>query len=170
MWRRSRPSPAVWPASSRRLIRLNYGMQRHRGGGMAVRTIACLPAIVGSWRHPGGGALLSTSGTYDFAMDRLARPDLSPPGTRTINMNELGEALAGELAGPPVRALYVYNSNPAAVAPNQQKVLGAAAATTCSRSSTSSSPPTPWTTPTSCCRPRRSSSTWICTARMAITR
>jgi anaerobic selenocysteine-containing dehydrogenase len=105
------------------LIRLNYGMQRHRGGGMAVRTIACLPAIVGSWRYPGGGALLSTSGTYDFAMDRLTRPDLVPPGTRTVNMNELGEALAGELPGPPVRALYVYNSNPAAVAPNQQKVL-----------------------------------------------
>ncbi len=105
------------------LIRLNYGMQRHRGGGMAVRTIACLPAIIGAWRHPGGGALLSTSGTYDFAMDRLTRPDLSPPGTRTINMNELGEALAGELTGPPVRALYIYNSNPAAVTPNQQKVL-----------------------------------------------
>jgi anaerobic selenocysteine-containing dehydrogenase len=105
------------------LIRLNYGMQRHRGGGMAVRTIACLPAVIGSWRHHGGGAMLSTSGTYDFANDRLTRPDLSPPGTRTINMNELGEALAGELAGPPVRALYVYNCNPAAVAPNQRKVL-----------------------------------------------
>jgi anaerobic selenocysteine-containing dehydrogenase len=105
------------------LIRLNYGMQRHGGGGMAVRTIACLPAIIGSWRHPGGGALLSTSGVYDFAMDRLTRPDLSPTSTRTINMNELGEALAGELPGPPVRALYVYNSNPAAVTPNQQKVL-----------------------------------------------
>ena len=60
------------------LIRLNYGMQRHRGGGMAVRTIACLPAIVGSWRHHGGGAMLSTSGTYDFAMDRLTRPTALP--------------------------------------------------------------------------------------------
>jgi anaerobic selenocysteine-containing dehydrogenase len=105
------------------LIRLNYGMQRHHGGGMAVRTVACLPAIIGSWRHRGGGALLSTSGTYDFAMDRLTRPDLSPPATRTINMNQLGEALAGELPGPPVLALYVYNSNPAAVTPNQRKVL-----------------------------------------------
>jgi anaerobic selenocysteine-containing dehydrogenase len=104
-------------------IRLNYGMQRHHGGGMAVRTIACLPAIIGSWRYPGGGALLSTSGTYDFAMDKLTRPDLAPPGTRTVNMNQLGEALAGELPGPPVHALYVYNSNPAAVAPNQVKVL-----------------------------------------------
>lgn len=105
-------------------IRLNYGLQRHHGGGMAVRTIACLPAIIGSWKYPGGGALLSTSGAYDFAAARLARPDLSPPGTRTINMNQLGEALAGELPGPPVRGLYVYNSNPAAVAPNQAKVIG----------------------------------------------
>jgi anaerobic selenocysteine-containing dehydrogenase len=105
------------------LIRLNYGLQRHYGGGMAVRTITCLPALVGSWRYPGGGALLSTSGTYDFALDRLIRLDLSPPGTRTINMNRLGEALAGELPGPPVRALYVYNCNPAAVAPNQKRVL-----------------------------------------------
>jgi anaerobic selenocysteine-containing dehydrogenase len=105
------------------LIRLNYGMQRHHGGGMAVRTICCIPAIIGSWRYPGGGALLSTSGAYDFAMDRLTRPDLSPPDTRTINMNQLGEALAGELAAPPVEALYVYNCNPAAVVPNQAKVL-----------------------------------------------
>ena len=105
------------------LIRLNYGMQRHHGGGMAVRTIACLPAVIGSWRHPGGGVLLTTSGTYDFAMDRLTRPDLSSPGTRVVNMNQLGEALAGELPGPSVQALYVYNCNPAAVAPNQDKVL-----------------------------------------------
>ena len=105
------------------LIRLNYGMQRHRGGGMAVRTIACLPAIVGSWRHHGGGAMLSTSGTYDFAMDRLTRPLLSPPDARTVNMNQLAEALAGELPGPPVRALYVYNANPAAVTPDQARVL-----------------------------------------------
>ncbi|WP_165248955.1 molybdopterin-containing oxidoreductase family protein [Paludisphaera soli] len=105
------------------LIRLNYGMQRHHGGGMAVRTIACLPAVIGSWRHPGGGAMLSTSGAYGFDDARLTRPDLSPAGTRTVNMNQLGEALAGELPGPPVRALYVYNSNPAAVAPNQARVL-----------------------------------------------
>ena len=105
------------------LIRLNYGMQRHHGGGMAVRTIACIPAMIGSWRHHGGGVLLSTSGTYDFAMDKLTRPLLSPPGTRSINMNQLGEALAGELPGPPLAALYVYNCNPAAVTPNQAKVI-----------------------------------------------
>jgi anaerobic selenocysteine-containing dehydrogenase len=105
------------------LIRLNYGLQRHYGGGMAVRTIACLPAIVGAWRHVGGGALLSTSGTYDLAEDRLKRLDLAPAGTRVVNMNELAEALHGELPGPPVRGLYVYNSNPASVAPDQRRVL-----------------------------------------------
>jgi anaerobic selenocysteine-containing dehydrogenase len=105
------------------LIRLNYGLQRHGGGGMAVRTITSLPAVVGAWRDHGGGALLTTSGTFDFAPDRLARPDLSPPGTRTVNMNELGAYLVGERPGPPIKALYVYNCNPAAVVPDQAKVL-----------------------------------------------
>ena len=105
------------------LIRVNYGMQRHGGGGMAVRTITCLPAVVGAWRHAGGGALLSTSKLYPFNSDRLERPDLIPPGTRTINMVQLAEALNGELAPPPIQALYVYNSNPAAVCPDQARVL-----------------------------------------------
>lgn len=105
------------------LIRLNYGMQRHGGGGMAVRTIACLPAVVGAWRDWGGGALLSTSGAFAWNGAALERPDLTPPGTRIINMNQLGEALAGKVPGPPVLALYVYNSNPAAVAPDRASVL-----------------------------------------------
>jgi anaerobic selenocysteine-containing dehydrogenase len=104
-------------------IRMNYGLQRHRGGGMAVRTIACLPAVVGAWRDNAGGVLLSTSSTFPLNYQALERPDLSPPGTRTINMTQLAEALAGELPGPPVRALYVYNSNPAVVAPDQSRVL-----------------------------------------------
>jgi anaerobic selenocysteine-containing dehydrogenase len=105
------------------LIRINYGMQRHGGGGMAVRTIVCLPAVSGAWRHVGGGALLSTSKLYPFNTDALERPDLIRPGTRTINMVQLAEALLGEVPGPPVRALYVYNSNPAAVCPDQARVL-----------------------------------------------
>jgi anaerobic selenocysteine-containing dehydrogenase len=104
------------------LIRVNYGLQRHGGGGMAVRTIVCLPALTGAWRHWGGGALLSTSGAYDWNVSGLTRPDLSPAGTRTINMNQLGDALAGRLPGPPIHALYVYNSNPAAVTPDQSAV------------------------------------------------
>jgi anaerobic selenocysteine-containing dehydrogenase len=103
-------------------IRLNYGLQRHRGGGMAVRTVVALPAVSGHWRHVGGGAFLSTSKLLPFANAALERPDLIPPGTRTINMVQLAEALAGELSGPPVRALVVYGANPAAVNPEQSKV------------------------------------------------
>ena len=105
------------------LIRVNYGLQRHGGGGMAVRTIVCLPALTGDWRHAGAGAFLSTSKAYPFDDNYLTRPDLIPHGTRTINMVNLAEALHGEVLGPPVKALYVYNSNPAAVAPDQSRVL-----------------------------------------------
>jgi anaerobic selenocysteine-containing dehydrogenase len=106
-------------------IRVNYGLQRHAGGGMAVRTIACLPAVVGHWRRPGGGVQLSTSANFQFNKAALERPDLSPP-VRTINMIRLGEALTtadAGIGGPPVRALVVYNSNPAAVAPDRNAVL-----------------------------------------------
>jgi anaerobic selenocysteine-containing dehydrogenase len=104
------------------LIRVNYGLQRHGGGGMAVRTIVCLPALTGDWRFPGAGALLSTSKAYEFDENYLTRPDLIRAGTRTINMVQLAEALHGELPGPPVQALFVYNSNPAAVCPDQSRV------------------------------------------------
>lgn len=110
-------------STSPAVIRINYGLQRHAGGGMAVRTIACLPALIGAWRQRAGGILLSTSGTFPLNTARLQRPDLIPPGTRMINMVQLAEALHGELPGPPIRAIYVYNSNPAAVAPDQNRVL-----------------------------------------------
>ena len=103
-------------------IRLNYGLNRHAGGGMAVRTVACLPAVVGAWRDVGGGALLSTSGTFPVDADALERPDLVPPGTRTLNMSQLGRVLTDATLAPPVKALFVYNSNPAAVAPEQDAV------------------------------------------------
>jgi anaerobic selenocysteine-containing dehydrogenase len=102
-------------------IRLNYGLQRHAGGGMAVRAIACLPAVVGAWRDPGGGALLSTSGAFPLDRAALERPDLIRGNPRTVNMSRLGEALTA--ASPPVRAIYVYNANPATVAPDQAQVL-----------------------------------------------
>ena len=106
-------------------IRVNYGLQRHGGGGMAVRNIACLPAITGHWRRAGGGVQLSTSANFAFNRAVLERPDLGPPA-RTINMIRLGEALTepdAGVGGPPVRALVVYNSNPAAVAPERNVVL-----------------------------------------------
>lgn len=104
------------------VIRVNYGLQRHAGGGMAVRTIACLPAVVGSWREAGGGILLSTSGAFPLNYPALERPDLITGSPRTINMVRLGEALT-ETNDPPVKALYVYNSNPVAVAPDQANVI-----------------------------------------------
>ncbi len=106
-------------------IRVNYGLQRHAGGGMAVRTIACLPAVTGHWRRPGGGVQLSTSGAFAFNRAALERPDLSPP-VRTINMTHLGEALTSPdagVGGPPVRALIVYNCNPGSVNPDRNAVL-----------------------------------------------
>jgi len=106
-------------------IRVNYGLQRHAGGGMAVRNIACLPAITGHWRRAGGGVQLSTSMNFTFNRSVLERPDLGPPA-RTINMIRLGEALTepdAGVGGPPVKALVVYNSNPAAVAPDRNAVL-----------------------------------------------
>ncbi|MCA1614472.1 MAG: molybdopterin-dependent oxidoreductase, partial [Acidobacteria bacterium] len=105
------------------VIRLNYGLQRHAGGGMAVRAVMCLPAVTGAWRDAAGGALLSTSGAFPLDYDALQRPDLTPsPPPRTLNMSVLGDLLT-KTDSPPVRALYVYNSNPAAVAPDQAKVL-----------------------------------------------
>ena len=105
-------------------IRVNYGLQRHAGGGMAVRTIACLPAVTGHWRRAGGGVQLSTSANFAFNKTAAERPDLSPP-VRTINMIRLGEALTrpdAGVGGPPVKAMIVYNSNPAAVAPDLNEV------------------------------------------------
>jgi anaerobic selenocysteine-containing dehydrogenase len=102
-------------------IRLNYGLQRHAGGGSAVRAISLLPAITGDWNHAAGGCQLSSSGTFPLDWSALERRDLTYP-SRTINMVRLGEALT-ETNDPPVRALVVYDSNPAAVAPDRARVL-----------------------------------------------
>jgi anaerobic selenocysteine-containing dehydrogenase len=103
-------------------IRLNYGLQRHAGGGSAVRAISLLPTLTGDWDLAGGGMQLSTSGTFALNSARLERRDLQPPGLRTINMTRLGEALTAT-DDPPVKALIVYNSNPASVAPDRVRVL-----------------------------------------------
>ena len=103
------------------LIRANYGLQRVRGGGMAMRNIACLPALVGAFRDAAGGMFLSTGGNFKIDQAALSRPDLlKGPRPRTINMSSIGLALAD--AAPPIRALIVYNSNPVAVAPDSVRV------------------------------------------------
>ncbi|HUD12719.1 MAG TPA: molybdopterin-dependent oxidoreductase [Terracidiphilus sp.] len=129
-------------------LRLNYGVQRSENGGTAVRAIAMLPALTGAWKHRGGGGQLSTSGAFKWDKEALERPDLALGSplkrlARVVNMSELGKALAeqgsgvrdqgsvgdevtdGDKAsrnGPPVKALFVYNSNPGAVAPNHNAV------------------------------------------------
>jgi anaerobic selenocysteine-containing dehydrogenase len=103
------------------LIRANYGMQRVRGGGMATRNIACLPALVGAFRDAAGGVFLSTGGNFNIDRNALERPDLLAGRTpRTINMSTIGPALTDDRA--PINALIVYNSNPVAVAPDSTRV------------------------------------------------
>jgi molybdopterin guanine dinucleotide-containing S/N-oxide reductase-like protein len=108
------------------VIRVNYGVQRSQGGGMAMRSIAMLPCITGSWKEVGGGLQLSTSGAWGLRRDRLEMPELMQQAlgrpARVVNMVELGKAL-NTLASPPVKALFVYNSNPAAVCPNHNDVI-----------------------------------------------
>jgi anaerobic selenocysteine-containing dehydrogenase len=104
------------------VIRLNYGIQRSQNGGAAARAVCMLPALTGSWKERGGGLQLSVSGAFSLNSQALERPDLMRQPCRVVNMSQLGHALT-ELGEPPVKALFVYNSNPAAIAPNQNAVL-----------------------------------------------
>ena len=105
-------------------IRVGIGLSRHDNGGMTCRTIACLPALTGAYAHPAGGALLSSTSAFGLAYAALERADLMPrPAPRVINMIQLGRALTDPDHPPPVKALYVYNANPASIVPNQDLVL-----------------------------------------------
>jgi len=107
-------------------IRTNYGVQRVAGGGMAVRNITCLPALVGAWRHAAGGVQLSSSGTFPVNKAKLQRPDLLKAPVRTINMTTIGDDLlrdASAAFGPKIEAVIVYNANPVAIAPESDKVM-----------------------------------------------
>ncbi|USK87201.1 molybdopterin oxidoreductase family protein [Peribacillus asahii] len=102
-------------------IRIGNGLQHHDNGGMAVRTIACLPALTGQWVVKGGGAMKGNSGYLAFNTNALQRPDLlQNKKTRVVNMNQIGQALLTK--EKPIRSLFVYNSNPVLVAPNANKV------------------------------------------------
>jgi anaerobic selenocysteine-containing dehydrogenase len=106
------------------LIRLGVGAQRHAGAPIAYRTIACIPALAGSWRHRGGGLAYIPTGMFGVLREeRLARPHLRQGTARSLNMSRIGEALADPSLDPPVAALIVWNSNPAAIAPDQERVL-----------------------------------------------
>jgi anaerobic selenocysteine-containing dehydrogenase len=117
----------AWGTTRPAAIRLNYGMQRVRGGGNATRAIACLPALTGAWRDRAGGLLLSSSGMFPVDRATLQRPDLlAGRRPRTINMVTIGDDLlrpASPAFGPKIEAVVVYNSNPLAVAPESAKVV-----------------------------------------------
>jgi anaerobic selenocysteine-containing dehydrogenase len=103
-------------------IRLGSGLSRYGNGAMAIRTIVCLPALVGAYGKKGGGCFAGTGTAGVFAMKEVFREDLMTKKTRIINMNRLGWAL-NELSDPPIQSVYIYHSNPASVAPDQNRVL-----------------------------------------------
>jgi anaerobic selenocysteine-containing dehydrogenase len=106
------------------LLRLGVGAQRHSGAPAAYRTVACLPALTGAWRHPGGGcSYIPTATAAAISEVPLQRTDLRPGEVRQINMSQVGDALTDPAVDPPVKALVCWNSNPAQVAPEQGKVL-----------------------------------------------
>ena len=105
------------------LIKMADGVQRHLGGGQAVRAICALPAIVGQYGLRGGGLAYSTSGYVMWDSSAVSHWADYPARTRQVNMNRLGAALTGEIQDPPIQALYVFGSNPAAVAPNAGRIL-----------------------------------------------
>jgi anaerobic selenocysteine-containing dehydrogenase len=108
------------------VIRVNYGIQRSDGGGMAMRAVTMLPCLIGSWKEIGGGLQLSTSGAFALNSEALKMPELMEKAlgrpARIVNMVQLGSAL-NTLTAPPIKALFVYNSNPAAVCPNHNAVV-----------------------------------------------
>jgi anaerobic selenocysteine-containing dehydrogenase len=104
-------------------IRLLIGMEHREHGAMIYRTISCLPALVGAWRHRGGGLVRSTSGYFRQALRPLDMPELQDSSVRSVNMVELARVLTDEELDPPIRALVVYNSNPATIVPNQNLLL-----------------------------------------------
>lgn len=110
----------MYGQTSPSMIRIGNGIQHHDNGGMNIRTIVCLPALTGQWLKLGGGAIKGNSGYLEHNVRALQRPDLLKKPTRRINMNQIGTALL-EL-DPPIQSLYVYNSNPAVVAPEANKV------------------------------------------------
>ncbi len=106
------------------VVRIGVAIERHAGGGQTVRAVACLPALTGAWRHVGGGILQLPIWAFPMDWGKLLRPDLQTPGTRVLNQWRLGPALVGEMdLDPPIKSLFVYNSNPAVVAPEQGKLL-----------------------------------------------
>lgn len=110
-----------YAATQPSVIRVGVAVERHRSGGQTVRALTSLPALVGAWRHVGGGVLQSAARSLPSRGDLISRPDFIRPGTRVVNQIQLGAALTGDL-DPPIKALFVYNCNPMVTVPDQQAV------------------------------------------------
>jgi anaerobic selenocysteine-containing dehydrogenase len=104
-------------------IRIGVGLERHRGGGQTIRAVACLAALTGSWRHPGGGACLVSIWNFPIRWDRVHRADLARPGTRVLNMLKLGQHLTSATLDPPIKSFFCFNSNPVIAGPEQNLLL-----------------------------------------------
>lgn len=104
-------------------IRLGVALERNYGGSQAIRAVACLPALIGAWRHVGGGALQFPVWEHPYKFDVICRPDLIPEGTQVVNNLQFGRALLGELnLKTPIKSVMVWNTNPLTQAPETDKI------------------------------------------------
>jgi len=110
---------ALYAASSPALIRCGWGLERNRNGGSAAAAVLALPAVAGKFGVRGGGYSMSNSASWNIDRTWIGAGE---PATRVVNMNHLGRALL-DYTDPPVKVLFVYNCNPAATVPDQQRVL-----------------------------------------------
>jgi anaerobic selenocysteine-containing dehydrogenase len=110
----------------RTYFRLGYGFSRSRNGAVNMHAVSCIPAVTGAWLHEGGGALHSNSGIYRWNKRAITGKDVAKPGVRTMDQSRIGEILLGNpddlQGGPQVKALFIQNTNPVSVAPDQNKV------------------------------------------------
>ncbi|PCI47263.1 MAG: molybdopterin oxidoreductase [Alphaproteobacteria bacterium] len=106
------------------VIRIGVAIERHAGGGQTVRALACLPALTGAWRKPGGGILQMTTWAHPVNWGQLMRPDMLPESPRVLNLWRLGQALVDELSlDPPIKSLMIYNANPVVTGADQNKII-----------------------------------------------
>ncbi|MFT3672409.1 molybdopterin oxidoreductase family protein [Aestuariivirga sp.] len=112
--------------TKRTFFRIGYGFSRSRNGSANMHAVTCIPAVTGAWQYEGGGALHSNSGMYKWNKAMITGRDAAKPGIRTLDQSRIGEVLCGNphdlQGGPPVKALFIQNTNPVSVAPDQNRV------------------------------------------------
>ena len=116
---------ALYHELSPAAISIGNGLERNRNGGSGIRAILALPALAGKFGIPGGGLIAKAGAAFPKTSQRLQRPDLVPASTRTINILDLPDMILDEHASPPIKALFIYNHNPVAVLPDQNRVMEA---------------------------------------------